>query len=134
MRRSEEGFTLLEVIVALAIATASIASLYQIYAVGWRGVRLASLDRAAIEVAKNQLASAGVETPLTEGTSSGVSAGGVEWTTEIRPYEPADAVVTLNEPDGPAAYWVSVKVAWREGLLRPQRTLDLTTIKLVARK
>lgn len=134
MRPSEDGFTLLEVIVALAIATASIAALYQIYAVGWRGVRLASLDRVAIEVAKNELTSAGVETPLAEGTASGVSADGVEWTTEIRPYALPDAPISLNEPARPEAYWVSVKVAWREGPFHPERSLELQTIKLGVRK
>ena len=128
MRRRDAGFTLLEVIVALALATASVASLYQIYTRGWRGVRLAGSDSAALEVAKNQLASAGLESPLAAGTTSGLSPEGVSWTSEIRAYvPPGDGG---SEAALPLAYWVNVKVVWREGPARPQRSLELQTIKL----
>lgn len=128
MRRSDAGFTLLEVIVALAIAAASVASFYQIYTLGWRGVRLAGLDHAAIEVAKNQLASAGVETPLTEGTTEGVSSGGIAWTSEVRPYESPGQL--NGTPSQPSPYWVRVTVVWTEGPARPERSLELETVKL----
>jgi general secretion pathway protein I len=138
MRRSDAGFTLLEVIVALAIAAASVASLYQIYALGWRGVRLAELDRAAIEVAQNQLASAGVETALQDGEDSGVSPEGIKWATKIVAYESADAA-SLPPLEGgqneskqqlPLVYRVRVTVEWKEGPARPNRVLELETIKL----
>jgi general secretion pathway protein I len=132
--RAEEGFTLLEVIVALAIAAASVASLYKIYAVGWRGVRLAGIDSAAIEVARTQLASAGIETPLEDGTFSGVSPDGIEWTSEIRSYLPPDEqgipFPPSAEAKAPQAYWVRVRVVWKEGRARPERSLELETIKL----
>lgn len=128
MRHKDAGFTLLEVIVALAIATASVASLYQIYTLGWRGVRLAAIDSAALEVAKNQLASAGLESPMVEGITSGLSPEGVSWTSEIRAYEPPGG--GGFEATGPLAYWVNVKVVWREGPARPQRSIELQTIKL----
>ena len=120
---------------SLAIAVACIASLYQIYALGWRGVRLASLDRAAIEVAKNQLASAGVETTLEEGTVSGVSPEGVAWTSEIQRYNSFDSsdaslVLGSNAAVLPEAFWVRVKVVWNEGPTRPTRYLELQTLKL----
>ena len=130
MRRSDAGFTLLEVIVALAIAAASIASLNQIYVLGWRGMRLAGLDQVAIEVAKNQLASAGVELPLIEGTTSGVSPEGVAWTSDIRPYVQPETTTLAPLAAAPLAYWVSVHVTWREGPSRPERSIDLETLKL----
>jgi general secretion pathway protein I len=130
--RTENGFTLLEVIVALAIAVASVASLYKIYAVGWRGVRLAEIDSAAIEVAKSQLASAGVEAPLQEGTASGVAPGGIAWTSEVRSYVPPNGLDAppSAQAKAPQAYWVRVRVTWNEGPARPERSLELETIKL----
>ncbi len=126
MQRSDAGFTLLEVIVALAIASASVASLYQIYTLGWRGVRLVGIDATALRVAQNQLASAGVETPLEVATASGISSDGIAWTSDITAYEGA----TAAEPSGLSAYWVSVRVVWREGSARAERSLELRTLKL----
>ena len=126
VQRPDAGFTLLEVIVALAIASASIASLYQIYALGWRGERLAALDNAALQAARNQLASAGVETPLEAGSASGVSGDGISWSQDITPY----AGETGTERSGLTAFWVSVRVGWREGPARPERSYELKTIKL----
>ena len=131
MSSRDQGFTLLEVIVALAIATASMAALYQIYAVGWRGVRLAGLDRAALEVAQNQLAAAGIVTPPSEGTTSGQTPDGIAWTAEIRPYAaPDDSAAASASFEKPKAYWVTVRAVWKEGPARKERVLELETIKL----
>ncbi len=135
-RQADQGFTLLEVIVALAIAVASVTSLYKIYAVGWRGVRLAELDSAAIEVAKSQIATTGAETPLVDGTVSGISPNGIAWTSEIRSYEPPNDQSLPPSPSAqakaPKAFWVRVRVTWKDGPSRPERSLELETIKLKA--
>ena len=117
---------------ALAIAVACLASLYQIYTLGWRGMRLASLDRAAIEVARSQLASAGVETPLEEGTASGVSEDGIAWASQIQRYVPPDGPDAdfSDGRDTLQAFWVRVKATWREGPARQERSLELETLKL----
>ncbi len=138
MRRADAGFTLLEVIVALAIASASVASLYKIYAVGWHGSRLAALDRAAIGVAQNQLASAGAEFALVDGEVRGVSPDGIAWTTKIERHAvldagallPFDGTSSRGKQALPAAFRVLVTVEWKEGPARPNRVLDLETIKL----
>lgn len=128
MGRDEDGFTLVEVIVALVVATASIASLYQIYTFGWRAVRTANLEAAALVLAQNQLAAAGVETPLAEGSWSGELLPGLRWTSRIQPYVTFEGA--FEDIVARGAYWVDVRVEWADGGHLPARSLHLTTIKI----
>ncbi len=127
MRRGEAGFTLVEAIVALAIAVTSLAAFYRIYGLGWRGVRAAQTETQALGVARNRLALAGIAEPLAEGISSGET-NGLSWTTEIKPYESETIDTPLSFE--PAAWWVVVRVSWPGDRRGTMRSLELTTIKL----
>lgn len=126
--RGEAGFTLIETLVALAIFALAAGAFYQGLGLGFRGLRALRLDTAALTLAKAQLASAGVETPLAEGTSSGTSADGFQWTTDIRRYV-RDGVLDFKDETG--AYWVTVRVDWREAPARRVQSLELKTVKLL---
>lgn len=128
MRNDDAGFTLLETIVALAIFVTVVAALQRGLAGGAHNLRLATLETAALQVAKSRLALAGVETPLSEGQSSGATADGIAWTTDIRRYALPGA--NRNESADPAGYWVTAGVRWSEGPRRPERSLELKTMKL----
>jgi prepilin-type N-terminal cleavage/methylation domain-containing protein len=125
---AEHGFALIEAVVALAILVLGLAAVYQAFAGGALGLRVADREAAALQVARQQLAGAGKLAPLTAGRSEG-EADGFAWTIETRPYEQGAA------PRGsglPAAFWVTAEVRWRDAVFRPERRLSLTTLKLAA--
>ncbi len=121
MTGKDDGFTLIEVLVAMAISVLVIAAAYRGFAVGWRGLRLSEDEARALAVARAELASAGIETPLAVGTRSGV-ADGVTWSSTIRSYEGVDATPET------AAYWVDVTARWRDRG-SGARSIRLVTLK-----
>ena len=127
---ADSGFTLIETLVALVVFVACYLMVQQGIALGWRGVRLAQSDTAALQLAQARLASAGVEAPLTEGEQSGESPDGYDWTMNVRKREPD---TSAGRPSFDS-YWVSVEVRWRDRAALRNRSLQIKTIKLVARQ
>jgi prepilin-type N-terminal cleavage/methylation domain-containing protein len=129
-RSSQAGFTLIETIVALMLFAGVFILFYQGLSDGWRGIRRADLDAAAIALATAQLASAGVEQPLADGARSTGRQGVFGWEITIEKYtEPGDDRIT-DAGKGLAAYWVAVDITWPAGPLQKPRTLRLKTLKL----
>ncbi|MCL4766558.1 MAG: prepilin-type N-terminal cleavage/methylation domain-containing protein [Hyphomicrobiaceae bacterium] len=127
MARQEDGFTLIEIIVAIVVLSSVVVALLEGLSLGWRGARTAEMELAALSVAKARLASAGIETPLQEGRWTGTAADGFRWVvTAVR--EPAQDAPAA----APARYWVTVEVAWRAGPWSRTRSLELATLKLGA--
>ena len=85
----QAGFTLLETVVALMVFALVAGALQLCLAGGWKGVRSVRMEQAALIVAKAQLATAGVESSLVDGTEEGTTEAGFHWTRDIRRYEPA---------------------------------------------
>jgi general secretion pathway protein I len=127
-RGGEDGFTLMETIVALVIFVACYLLIHEGLSLGWRGVRLAQSEMAALQVAQSRLAAAGLDEPLAEGTREGI-ADGYPWTMDVRRREEAQAAAASPL----AAFWVTVAVPWRDGFAGRTRSVELTTLKLVAR-
>lgn len=85
--RNERGFTILEVLVALAILAVALAAvLAAISGALGAATRAESLLRATL-AAQSLLAGAGIETPLVPGRSSGTLPDGSGWSLEVRPFE-----------------------------------------------
>lgn len=117
MDTDEAGFSLIEVLVALTISALLMAAAYRGLALGTRGIRISDVEARMLEVAKTELARAGVETPLVEGTQSGRN-GSIDWTLSISPHHAgADAFGAFRKP---RAYWVAVEAHARG---RPPRRL-----------
>jgi prepilin-type N-terminal cleavage/methylation domain-containing protein len=129
MARRDDGFTLIEVLVATAVFALLISALYQGLTTGWRGLRHSDSEEVALALLSAKLASAGVETPLQAAILSGTEAGGLSWQTSIAPY--ADAA---SPPDARAllyqGYWVTVIVRWQNDRFSPEQTLQATTLKI----
>jgi general secretion pathway protein I len=89
------GFTLLEVLVAFAIASITLAVLYHGAVGGLLGSRLAARTDEAVARARSRLAAL-CETPrLMPGEQSGDDGGGYSWRTRI-----ARASTKIIQPDG----------------------------------
>lgn len=128
MRRRESGFTLVEVLVALAIATLLAAALYRGLGVGWRALRIADREAAAVDVARARLAAIGVETPLEAGQRSGVDAG-VRWSETVVPHDGDADETETGSRAASGLYRVTVEVRWHDGGARGERSFTLVTLK-----
>lgn len=84
----KQGFTLIESVVALAIAAAGFASLYQLYATTANAERAAGETVHATRLAEGLLAD---PDPQTEGES-----GGYAWTVETAPSPAGTSLQTLT--------------------------------------
>jgi type II secretory pathway pseudopilin PulG len=125
-RRSPEGgFALVETLVALVILTLSLAALMEIFGGGFRGIRDAEVESAALHLARQQLALSGAEARLGEGERRG-TARGLEWRIVVEPYRPPRSAGAAATPE---AYWVTSEVRWRPSAMTRQRSVTLTTLR-----
>jgi general secretion pathway protein I len=98
-RPPSSGFTLLEVVVALAIAGLALVGLFRAGSGGLFAVDTAARAEEAVERAQSHLAAIGRDAGLVEGESSGDDGGGYRWTLRVRP---------LAQRQSPAADGVSL--------------------------
>ena len=123
MTRREDGFTLIEAIVATAVFALLLSALYQGLTAGWRGIKKSNSEDAALSLLSQKLASTGVETPLETSTATGV-ADGIAWRSQITPY-------ATGAVSGPyQGFWITVAVRWKNGPFSPEQALQATTLKL----
>ncbi len=119
---SERGFTLLEVLVAFAIASLGLMGLFRSSSAGLGNVAIAGRTIEATGLAQAMLATIGQTAPLVSGTATGAGPGDYTW----------QSTVTLDRSSPPAAggtartglYRVEIVVAWPAG--RGQRTVGLS--------
>lgn len=128
-RGRDSGFTLLEVMVALAILAVAMGVILQLFSTGLKGGRLAERRAVAALLAQSKLAAVGVESPLEEGQSEGRFERDYRWRVAIAPYQ-EQGRETLPE-GGPAAYEVVVTVSWGDPD-RAESSLSLATLRLAA--
>lgn len=122
------GFTLIEVLLALAIVGLALGALAGVFSNGLLGHQTASDAEAALSVAEEQLALAAAT--LQPGTTRGNFAGRFAWQATVSRYrddgdKDADIPTTL-----PQLYRVAVSVSWRDGYR--SRQVALQTLRLGA--
>jgi len=125
-KHKQQGFTLLEVLVAFAILGVALGTLLQTFAVGLRNTALSEEYTQAILHAESVLAGLGVEEPLEEGSLGDELDEKYAWRGWVSVYE---------EPDGPELpdngllpYHVRVEVYWFEQ--DKERSVSLDTLRL----
>ena len=123
-RAPSQGFTLLEVLVALIIFALTFGVLAQIFQSGFRQSASAEATATAVLLARSQLARVGGDLPVTTGEASGETGDGFRWHTGIRPAEIEPQAEDL------ALFLVEVTVAW--GPPERERAITLSSLRLGA--
>jgi general secretion pathway protein I len=114
------GFTLLEVLIASAIAALALAVLFRTVPTALFSVRLAGQYEEAVARAQSHLAALG-DAPLLAGTSTGDDGGGFQWRLTIVPWDSPAGFSQTSERSAsfersPAKlYAVEVGISWGEG-------------------
>ena len=111
---------------ALVIFVACYLLIHEGLSLGWRGVRLAQSETAALQVAQGRLAAAGFDAPLSDGQRAGET-DGYAWTMDVRREDRSGG----STASPLSAFWVTVAVSWRDRSERRPRSVQLTTMKLV---
>ena len=131
-QRGDSGFTLLEVLVAFAIAAPALAVLYRGGAESIEITRTAASYQQAISRAQSRL-DALADGALAAGEQGGDDGGGFRWRTRIAPIAmmaPSRSTAPRGSPysAGVTLYTVSVEVSWSG--IHGLRTLALNTRRL----
>ena len=123
------GFTLLEVVVALAIAALALVGLFQAGSGGLFAVDTAARAEEAVQRAQSHLAAVGRDAALVQGDFTDDDGGGYRWRLRVRPV----ANRQIPGPDGNSAatvtlFDVEVAISWsgRSG----DRAVALKTLRL----
>jgi len=123
------GFTLLEVVVALAIASLALVALFQAGSGGLFAVDTAARAEEALQRAQSHLAAIGRDAALIQGDTSGDDGGGYRWRLQVQPVAQRQGLAA----DGVTAettilYDVEVAITWRQQ--GHQRAVVLRTLRL----
>lgn len=119
-RRRQGGFTLIEILIALAILAITFGFAFRAFSGGTYWLDRDGNEQRAILLARSQLARIGHDIPLENGETDGYAADGFAWKVAIRPYGAAAG--------GLLGHQVAVQVGWRDG--REERRIQLQTIRL----
>lgn len=120
----EAGFTLVEVIVALAILSVGLSTLLGVISNSLRQTAHAERMAAAGSLAQSLLAEVGTERPIKPEERDGQFPNGFRWHLKMHPY--GDVKEREEWPVG--VYAVSAEVEWEDGAQR--RSYALTTLRL----
>lgn len=129
---SHGGFTLIEVVVTLAVLSISLTVLYQVFSSVARGTRVSADYYRALEIAETQMALLSTRMNDYAGTS-GTAENGFRWQASASRYNPpvesplaGDELVSAEE-QAIQPYLLTVRVSWGE---ERKRNLELATIRL----
>lgn len=133
MRARQQGFTLLEVVIAFVVLALVLTSAFQVFSSGLSRAGLIEERSQALAIAQSRLASAGQEEALKEGESSGESADRkYRWTLRVKLYNEDPAPGSLGPQANVVLYRVDSIVAWHSNDGRDQ-VFSLSTLQLGAK-
>ena len=128
----QQGFSLLEILIAFSILAFSLGILLKIFSGGVNTAMVSEDYTVAVQIAEGLMARSGTEIPLVPSQESGLEHEKYEWGVTISPFvinvetlDPASVSATL--------FKVKVIVSWATSK-EHQRQVELTTIKLAGQK
>lgn len=124
----QQGYSLIEVLVAFTILAMALTVLLKIFSAGLRNVDAASEYARAVSIAEAELAIPGILEPLHPGITRGEDDGGFSWVRDVSEFRPVNRPEYAGAPIPP--YLITVEVTWPAG--RGQRTIRLETIRIGA--
>jgi general secretion pathway protein I len=122
------GFSLIEVLAALVVIGFALAAAGGVFRTGLLGHEVAAGADAALALADEKMASAGVTEPLRPGRSGGLFGNRFQWQVSIEPYQENSSTGFDQPTSDLQLYRIAVMVSWRDG--RRQRALALDTLRL----
>jgi general secretion pathway protein I len=117
----ERGFTLLEVIVALAILAVGFALAMELLANGVRSAKASEDYTQAVLLAQQKMAEIAVTRDLAGRSDAGEFGGGFRWIAEVQPIEQEETLPGR-------LYNVRVRVTWPGR--RGEKSIDLQTLRM----
>jgi prepilin-type N-terminal cleavage/methylation domain-containing protein len=122
-RRRARGFTLIEIILAVAIFALAAAALFPSFSTALRATAVGDHQVGAVQVARSLLERVGADIPLAAGELAGTTEDGLAWTIVMQPAPLLDPDRADQSPVLP--FSVAVTVAHESG-----RPVTLTTLRL----
>jgi general secretion pathway protein I len=134
-RRGEQGFALLEILVAFVVLALGLGAIFVGITIAMRSDAKAQTSRGALRVAQSRLAAAGVIEALVPGHREGRIGNMYTWRQTVSAVEPA---TRMRDPAGlkpapPAAgavtaFWVEVAVRAGDGTVARLAAVKLATV------
>jgi general secretion pathway protein I len=130
--RGSAGFSLIEVLVALAVVGLTLGATASIFGNGLLGHEAAGDVDTALALAEEKLSSAGITEPLRPGRTGGVFANRFRW--RIAVSEEHDKIAGASNSPVVAfrLFRVEVAIAWRNGVRERQIAIDTLRLAVVA--
>ena len=130
-RRGEAGFSLIEVVVALALLGMALAVLTDSVRTGLASASRSAAIEPPLAVAEAKLAAVGVTEPLATGNTNGAEPSGIRWRVVVEDFnDDGFDGPSADTPGVPRLYRVRVTVTWLQGGL--PRSLDLDSLRLAS--
>ncbi len=130
-QQSQQGFTLMEIMVAMMILAISLTVILQLFSGSLRSGQLSKNYLTAVYHAKAQMEEALLDDKTLVASEQGESGDGYTWVTTMLPYE--DETV-LDYSSGFAMYAVTVTVSWLENKHKKSVTLQSLRFLPVAKE
>lgn len=127
--QGQHGFTLIEVVIALAVFAVAVGVCMQIATAGLRQSRIAAEQTQAALLAQSLLDLHGVGERLQPGRSSGRLEGDYSWEIEVTPHEPVMESTSPLAPGFSAVqlFRLDLTIRWPAG--RSERSAQFSTLR-----